>query len=643
MMEMKQIIAATITLSFWFLLAMALVSRILLQKHPKQAPNDASTADGSDEQTQKMIRLSSSWKRRFTWKKDRERGYWAPTITGIIKAGEGGSSPSTVFANFHRHTDESSLQALYYVFAEELRSRSVDERSQYPGNLSKFLSSTNRIASGPKRTQSLSYRTKGHGQLNGPPNANRRSQDLSIAELGLAKVLPVKKPPLTLVPMRNGLIEERDVDTSWMKDGQMMESLHGKKSVQVTAAELAALSIVLGSPLLVDAKDNQSPSQKGALNISLICSTAGNDNLQISLRKHKRNTSHLPASGSNFSSVFAKHLAAGSLPYAKTNGIVHGILVNTHTLELVQTGSSLCLQEDYFKTPQTIFLAALPSSTALKFHIATQSVQESQTNPLIDAISMLPFVGGLVPLATVPLVHTIRFVASGGLEAVRLLQRLDALVDRVNRHTPGFDIFGPLYEPHNIALLYRERERLSKITAGTSITDTIADKSSRMHRYTTLLQRLMALITDVTPQDVLTVVQEATKKELEQSYIDATNAYKAGPTQYDPVISHRRSGSYNQSKRLSVQTRSDHSSGASMSTMNSPCSSATSYSPWHLGKQVEQLLKADLPLSIEQVAVVARLVIAAWTWSVESVAWEEGEEGFRVPDLAKMPKNMVFC
>jgi hypothetical protein len=264
---------------------------------------------------------------------------------------------------------------------------------------------------------------------------------------------------------------------------------------------------------------------------------------------------------------------------------------------------------------------------------------------------MLPFVGGLVPLATVPLVETIRFVASGGLEPVRLLQRLDALVDRVSRHTPGLNIFGPLYEPHNIALLYRERERLGKISAGTSINDTIADKTSRMQRHTTLLQRLMALITDVAPQDVLVAVQEATKKELERSYIDAVNAYKVSPMDYDPLISHRRSGSYNQSKRhlsvqskrLSIQSRSDHSSGVSLSTINSPCSSATSYSPWNLGKQVEQILKADLPLSVENVAVVARLVIAAWTWSVESVTWEEGEEGFKVPDLAKMPKDMVFC
>jgi hypothetical protein len=642
MMKTKQIIAVPVILGFCFFLAMALVTRILLQKHPKQAADDASTVDGSNEHTQQIAQLSNSWRRRFTWKQNRERDCWTPTITGIIKVGEEGGSPSAIFANFHGHSDESSLQALYDVFAEELRSRSVEERSQYPGNLSKFLLSRKRVASGPRRMQSVSYKTKGQRRLSGPPGTKRRSQDLSIAELGLAKVLPAKKPSSTLVSMRNGLFEERGGYTSWMSDGQNVESVDGKKSMKVTAAELATLSVILGSPLVPNTEESP-VSQTGALNISIVCSTAEDGKLQVSLQKHKRNIPHLPAQGSYSSTVFAKHLAAGSLPFAKTNGKIHGILVSTQTVELMQTGSAVCLQEDYFKTPQSVFLASLPSSCGLTLHIATQSTQELPTNPLIDAISMLPFVGGLVPLATAPLVETVRFVASGGLEAARLLQRLDALIDRVNRHTPGLDIFGPLYESQNIGLLYRERERLGKITAGTGITDTIADKASRTQRYITLLQRLMALITDVTPQEVLTTVQEATKKELERSYVDAVAAYKVNPMVYDPIISHRRSESYSRSKRLSTQTRSDNSSSASMSTWNSPCSSATSYSPWNLGKQVEQVLKADLPLSVENVAVVARLVLAAWTWSVERVAWEEGEEGFRAPNLAKMPEDIMLC
>jgi hypothetical protein len=79
-----------------------------------------------------------------------------------------------------------------------------------------------------------------------------------------------------------------------------------------------------------------------------------------------------------------------------------------------------------------------------------------------------------------------------------------------------------------------------------------------------------------------------------------------------------------------------------MVTVASPTSSA-GFPPHNLGKQVEQILKSNLPLSVENVALVARLIIAAWTLSVEVVAWDEGEQGFRVPDLSKLPEKMVLC
>jgi hypothetical protein len=62
-----------------------------------------------------------------------------------------------------------------------------------------------------------------------------------------------------------------------------------------------------------------------------------------------------------------------------------------------------------------------------------------------------------------------------------------------------------------------------------------------------------------------------------------------------------------------------------------------------LGKHIERILKDDLPLSVESVAIVARLIIVAWTLSVEAVAWEEGEQGFRIPDLDKLPDKIVLC
>jgi hypothetical protein len=62
----------------------------------------------------------------------------------------------------------------------------------------------------------------------------------------------------------------------------------------------------------------------------------------------------------------------------------------------------------------------------------------------------------------------------------------------------------------------------------------------------------------------------------------------------------------------------------------------------NLGKQVETFLKSDLPFNVDIIATIARLVIVAWTLSVETVAWEDGEEGFRVPNVEDLPGTMVL-
>lgn len=47
----------------------------------------------------------------------------------------------------------------------------------------------------------------------------------------------------------------------------------------------------------------------------------------------------------------------------------------------------------------------------------------------------------------------------------------------------------------------------------------------------------------------------------------------------------------------------------------------------NLGTVVEGILKSKFPLDVRDVATVVRLVLVAWTLSVGSVKWEEGEEG----------------
>jgi hypothetical protein len=647
-MQTKQIIAASVVLGFSFLSIMALVTRILLQtKHTDDNSMDVPTS--SNQSLQHLLKISTSWKRIFASKKGSANGNWVPTLSGIVKAGDEGLFSSALFADLHGHPGEPSLQALYEVFAKELRSRPMTERSAYTGGIPQFLSSTKQVTSGPRRAQSASHRTTRGGRADGSLKTSRKSLDVSAAERGFARSLSVKKPAPVLVSMRDGLTGSETssaVHTSWMKDGRNAELSHGSISVIVTPAELVALSIALGSPLLVDGKTGHDPTKTGAFNISISESSTEDGKQQITLQQHKRGVSHMPARGSGHSTLFAKHFAAGSLPFSQDKKTVHTMLVSTQTLRAVQAGSSISLLDAGSVTPQSRFLDLLPSSREITFHSASPSTRPTSSNPLIDAISALPFVGGLVPLASSPLIQTIQFVVSGGLPPARLLQRLEGLVDKVNSFAPHLNIFGPLYEPRNAALLYRERERLGRLATRASTSDSVADKASRMQRYITLLERLMALIPNMKQHDILVAVQEAMKKEIECSYIDAVAAHQINHLMHTPETdSHIYPELDTRTNGSSTRThnRSGRSSDTSLSSIVSP-SSSNGLPPRNLGKEVEQLLKADLPLSVESVAVVARMVIVAWTLSVEVVAWEEGEQGFRVPDLAKLSeKRMVLC
>jgi hypothetical protein len=638
-MHTKQIIAASIVLSLCFVSAMALVTRFILHKHTKQIPDDVHVADSSNEHNHQFSILSTSWKRIFAPRQNQGNRHWVPALSGIIKAGDDGLFSSTLFANLHGRPGEVSAQALYEVFADELRSRPMTERYTYTGEVTRFLSSTKQVTNGPKRVQSMSHRATGGGRVDGQMRSHRKSLDLSAAERGFARSVSVKRPTQTMVFMKKGL-SDYEVDdaspTSWMRDGQIAESRYGSIGVKLMRGELAALSIILGTSLC---------TEQGAYNISLHDSITEDGIREITFRQHRRSIIHMPARGSGVSTLFAKHLAAGFIPYAQDKNAVHTVFVRAGTLSTVQAGSSISLHDLSFGTPQSRLLASLPGSREIIFHIASASKQLRPTNPLVDAISPLPFLGGLVPLATKPLIETVRFITSGGLPAARLLQRLEGLIDKVNKHAPHLSLFGPLHEPQNAAMLYRERERLGRLSIGANTIDSITDKASRMHRYITLLERLMAIIPDMKPEEALQAVMEATRRDVERSYADAVAAHQAGPPRSSSVVdSHACPESDARSRRLSTQSpnRSGRSGDASISTFAMPRNSG-GFPSENLGKQVERILKAELPLSVENVATVARLIIVAWTLSVETVVWEEGEQGFRIPDLEKLPDKMILC
>ncbi|KAH7117587.1 hypothetical protein B0J11DRAFT_442179 [Dendryphion nanum] len=633
---------------------MVLVTRFFWSHHkmPKDVEDSNSTGDNTtdnqysidpSQKKKNIFAIERPWKQLFAPKQN--KGQWVPTLSGIIKAGDEGVYNSALFNALQANPGDINLEILFDVFRTELKTRSMTEKSSQTTEFSKFVT-------GPKHRRSQSVKINRAITSELPPRLQRASIDL--AERGLTRsrskrVSPVLLSSFNAVPsVVDG--KKSGQHSSWTQDMHHAQQMGGKTAITVTPSELAALSIVIGSPLEVTASFQQSDdsstvqlsASKGAFGISVRGPLLEDGKYYITLRQHKRSISQLSSRGSGYSSLFAKHMAAGSLPFSQDSTTTNSIRITSSNLTHIQAGTPLHLQRTSSPRKSSDFLSSLPNSKPPSFHTLLPSTTSSTSTPLlVHAIAALPFTGGLPPLASTPLIQTIKFIACGGLPPARLLQRLEALVDKIHRHSPNQHLFGPLFEPSNAGLLFRERERLGKLATSTNTTDFIADKVARMHRYTTMLERLMALVPDIPPQDVICKVREAAKKEFERSYVEAVAAFKY-PQQFEPVRQPSGlSGRTVRSKRSSTSSMVPRSP-TSPASLTSPRSSFT-FPRQNLGRQVETILKSELPFSVEMIAQVARFVVVAWSISVEGVAWEEGEEGIRLGLGEQLPEKMVLC
>lgn len=606
-------------------------------KHSKNTTENALFADGSHDNPHADARtIPAIWKRLFRPSRSKLHPHWVPSLSGILKAGDEGFYSSTLFTSLHEHSGQLSYKSLLDAFARDLRARPSTDRCAYSREISEFLS-INRGSSGggggdgvARIARSQSYKDRSDARRNSTSRSRRKSMDSWTVERGLGRSMSIKRPALVPISMSTGLANEDRpgvVSGSWMKDGTFAEAHGGAAGVRVTPLELTALSLVLGCPLnITNSRTKVTSLNQGALGISIESEVTEVGECQVVLHAHERSITQLPASGSGFSPLFAKHFAFGSLPFSQDAKTLRSLLITDKTVEVIQAGCSFSLQPSSQQTLQSKYLALLPHSRELSLYIVSSSCTATPPATLINAIASLPFTGGLTPLASSPLVAAVRFVASRGLPPGRLIPRLEGLIDKVHKHARQLHIFGPLYEPHNASLLFRERERLGKRAARAAPNDDpLANKVARMHRYTSLLEHLMALIPTTKSQHTLAAVHEAANKEMQHSYADAVTAHRGTLSEIS----------------FTVESQRDARKPSTGSTWTA--GRGSDVSPAHsLGQEMEQILKMGLPLSFEAVAVVARMVLVAWTMSVEIIAWDVGEEGYRLPALGSLPDTMVL-
>jgi hypothetical protein len=631
---------------------MAAVTRFLWNHH--KSSQDQTIPESIDPVPQQTSLLSRARSVKLFAAPNKERGNWVPTVSGVVKAGDEGIFSSSLLNVQHGAPGELSLQDVYDAFAHELRNRPISERGTYTSEITRFLASSKKVQRAPVSVS--------------PPNrpgmtkgASRQSVDgirnsLDLGDLGICRSRSFKKPSSPSLTLFNSLPFEAggpgSIHTFWDQDLQHALLFQGNTAVPVTGYELAAFSVILGSPVDIsfDAQNEKCESwastYKGALGVSISGTATSDGSYHISLASTKRNISQLPAKGSGYSTLHAKHLASGSLPFASGRKTINSIIITPETLAHLKTGEHMYLQPTGADTKGAQFLARLPNARAPNFHALAPSESTSSTSRLLHAISDLVFTGGFTPFASIPLIQTVQFVASGGLVPGRLLQRLDALIEKVHRQAPHLQLFGPLLDDTNTHLRFRANERLGKLATGTITDEALADKVSRMSRYTTLLERLMALVPGMRPSEVLTAVREGLKCEIERSYGDAVAAHLIGGTIFStPSTRSKRNSSMSRKDSSRRSRHSNNSSGTASPDSPASLSSdrpSSTFPRHNLGRQIENVLKGSLPLDVQTIIQVARLVLVAWTLSVEGVAWEEGEAGFRVVNPANLPGKMYL-
>ena len=318
--------------------------------------------------------------------------------------------------------------------------------------------------------------------------------------------------------------------------------------------------------------------------------------------------------GIGYSTLFARHMACGCLPFAtsRSHSRVHTISVigdNLHSI--IEQGEALC---DTYNNAVLWgragdYLDRLPGSNNNYYHnryadgkrnhiYMTSTAPRSfpgggevsyvSVGKWTDAVARIAF-GGLVPMATKPLVDAVRFTVDGTVESDEDVRQLDQLISDVlkvaDAAVGGAKV--PLFSPRT-----REFSELidarKQINFGSWLAND--ERSTRevvqiMSTYTILLESLIALTPDPEPSgdDDVFVVGERKAHEVFRCCCDQVWA------SYDAAV-----------------TREHHEH-------------------FRIAEALEEIIRAvesNRCLRFDQCAVVARCIILVWTKIVKIVDWD---------------------
>lgn len=405
-------------------------------------------------------------------------------------------------------------------------------------------------------------------------------------------------------------------ESIWDRHLRPIWILGKRPCLPVSTEQLVGFCLAFGINLRRRGKDKFYGS--GAYGLMVNVSSQDDYYLRIHVTHPRRGPRLQASKGNGYSILFAKLMACGCLPFALKPGLTKSIHVNQDIHNAIRWGLSIKDGRDYPKAPSINFLADLPGQTnddyycvrGLIVHFTYGHIYDSHGKPLqpddpgrwtwAKAVAGIAF-GGFIPQATRNLVSAVQFTVLGadiiGGTQKQLMEDIEILINEVHTWDEKYELFGTYIARRQIA---SNAQNITYVFDPRDIADAVAIFS----RYATLLERFLGIIAERegTTTNYKDSIYNALSCKLQQSYRQAVHKY---------------TGRYPASGMLNGSLRDEV-------------------------KKLRKFRDAKVTTAsrIDSCAVLARILILAWTYQVNLVRWRGETES--QADFYSIAKHQGF-
>ncbi|KAH6621481.1 hypothetical protein B0J18DRAFT_227910 [Chaetomium sp. MPI-SDFR-AT-0129] len=339
---------------------------------------------------------------------------------------------------------------------------------------------------------------------------------------------------------------------------------------------------------------------------------------------------HAPSMGSGYTTLMAKHLACGSVPFAKTQSWILSVYLTDQVLDALKAGSYV-IDKRAFGGDSLEFLRRLPGDKLVDAFYGTEDIEAfgtkfepgsilHSTGDLAGkwsrAVTEIAF-GGLVPQASPNVVSAVKFTV-GGSNLNGCVENLELLVDELHRPEKDNALFG-----ENVQKRCRATGHSFVNYTFPSENSNPTDASAIFSRYSNLLERVVALAVG------------QPREQGKPVHLDAQGSETPGVNERDIF----------EDAASNIQTVYEAVLDVEPDTSNdsiTPPSVATE----DLGKALEGVInniKGKRAVSLSDCTIIIRCVLAAWAFTVPLVEVKQAADSTTVRVGGKIPNEIVLA